>query len=93
MMSQPTTLDLLQQAALYISHATLIHLTRYCSMLMSDNINVHATWTEEETNALINYFHTNQSTTTLSSSARDYKGTVAHISTLFREEGPKRLNR
>ena len=51
---------------------------------MSDNVNVHATWTEDETNALINYFHTNQSTTTLSSSARDYKGTAAHISTLFR---------
>ena len=51
---------------------------------MSDNINVHATWTEEETNAPIDYFHTNQSTTTLSSSARDYKGAAAHISTLCR---------
>ena len=51
---------------------------------MSDNVNIHATWTEEETNALIDYFHTNQSTTTLSSSARDYKGAVAHISTLFK---------
>ena len=51
---------------------------------MSDNINIHATWTEEETNAPIDYFHTNQSTTTLSSSARDYKGAAAHISTLCR---------
>ena len=83
-MSQPTTLDLLQQATLYISHTTLIHLTRYCSTMMSDNINICTTGTEEETNALIDYFHTNQSTTTLSSSARDYKGAAAHISTLFK---------
>ena len=51
---------------------------------MSDNINICTTGTEEETNALIDYFHTNQSTTTLSSSARDYKGAAAHISTLFK---------
>ena len=51
---------------------------------MSDNINVHTTWTEEETNALINYFHTNQSITTLSSSAGDYRGAAAHISTLLK---------
>ena len=48
------------------------------------NVNIRATWTEEETNALIDYFYTNQSTTTLSSSARDYKGAAAHISTLFK---------
>ena len=87
-MSQPTTTGLLQQATHFISHATLVHLTRYCSTIMSDNVNVHTTWTEEETNALVDYFHTNQSTT-LSSSARDYEGAVAHISTLFRGKPPK----
>ena len=83
-MSQPTTMDLLQQATLYISHATLIYLTRYCSTMMSDNVNVHATWTEEETNALIDYFHTNQSTT-LSSSARDYEGAAAYLNSFQRK--------